>query len=188
MKKNLVGGFTLIETLVAVSILTFAVAGPLFSADRAIVAAITARDQLTASYLAQEGVEYVRAMRDNVYLHDLSAGVISAAWIDFLNTSGANVAGNIGICRGVDCTLDPTLSMDIALHRCIGACGNLNLAVTNIYTQQTGGTPTPFVRTIQIVDASPGGITDVRVVSKVSWTYHSTPYSVTVTDHLTPWQ
>ena len=61
-------GFTLIETMVAVTILTLAVAGPLMTASRAIVAAQSARDQLTASYLAQEGIEYVRAMRDNEYL------------------------------------------------------------------------------------------------------------------------
>jgi len=63
MKEN-THGFTLIETLIAVTILTFAVSGPLYTAGRALVAAEIARDQLVASYLAQEGVESVRAMRD----------------------------------------------------------------------------------------------------------------------------
>ena len=49
-------GFTLIETLIAITILTLAIAGPMVTASRSIVAAQTARDQLTASYLAQEGM------------------------------------------------------------------------------------------------------------------------------------
>ncbi|MDE1919730.1 MAG: prepilin-type N-terminal cleavage/methylation domain-containing protein, partial [Patescibacteria group bacterium] len=48
-------GFTLIEAMVAVTIVTLAVAGPLFTAGRAIIAAQISREQLTASYLAQEG-------------------------------------------------------------------------------------------------------------------------------------
>ena len=72
MKSN--KGFTLVESMIAVTILTFAVAGPLYTASRAFVAAEIARDKLTASYLAQEGVEYVRAMRDNEYLSAYQAG------------------------------------------------------------------------------------------------------------------
>ena len=46
-------GFTIIEALIAVTIITFAVAGPLYTANRAIVAAQGARLQLVASNLAQ---------------------------------------------------------------------------------------------------------------------------------------
>ena len=66
-------GFTLTETMIAITILTFAVAGPLFTASRSIIAADIARDQLTASYLAQEGIEYVRMMRDNAMLRSFAA-------------------------------------------------------------------------------------------------------------------
>ena len=52
--------FTLVETLIAISIVTIAISGPMLSASRALIAANIARDQLTASYLAQEGIEYVR--------------------------------------------------------------------------------------------------------------------------------
>jgi len=68
MKKPMHNGFTLLEALIAVTIITLAVAGPLFSASRAIIAVEISRDKLTASYLAQEGIEYVRAMRDSEYL------------------------------------------------------------------------------------------------------------------------
>ena len=97
-------GFTLIETLIAITILTLAIAGPMVTASRSIVAAQTARDQLTASYLAQEGIEYVRAMRDNEYLTAYQAGgsnVSTTAWNNFLTAS-------INQCRGATCTLDPS--------------------------------------------------------------------------------
>ncbi|MFA5997898.1 MAG: prepilin-type N-terminal cleavage/methylation domain-containing protein [Candidatus Paceibacterota bacterium] len=185
-------GFTLIETMVAVSILTLSVAGPLFTANRAIVAAMTARDQLTASYLAQEGIEYVRAMRDNEFLAAYQAGgssVSSTAWTNFL--TGGDVA-SITQCRATTCTLDPASPMGtgsgFSLQPCTeSACTPLYLA-NSIYTQQSeiaGAVRTPFTRVIQAINVSES---DERIVSTVSWSYHGIPYSVTVSDHLTPWQ
>ena len=190
--KKTTYGFTLIETLIAVTILTFAVSGPLFTASRALVAAEIARDQLTASYLAQEGVEYVRAMRDTEYLAAYQTGGVSVsdtAWSSFLTGSDA---ASITACRSVTCTLDPSLPMGagsgLSLLPCSGdACTPLYLA-NSIYTERSdipGARQTPFTRTIQAIDVSAG---DVRVVSRVSWSFHETPYVVTITNHLTPWQ
>ena len=187
-------GFTLVESMIAVTILTFAVAGPLYTASRALVAAEIARDKLTASYLAQEGVEYVRAMRDNEYLSAYQAGggaISSTAWNNFLN--GSNAA-SITKCRAMTCTLDtyPTVIMGtgsgLSLQTCSGSsCTPLYLA-NGIYTQQstlTGAVRTSFTRTIKTTTVSAN---DERVVSTVSWSFHEIPYVVTVTDHLTPWQ
>ncbi len=57
-------GFTLIETLVAVFILTTSIAAPLTIASRALTTALIAKDQITAFYLAQDAIEYVRFARD----------------------------------------------------------------------------------------------------------------------------
>lgn len=182
-------GFTLIEALIAVTILTLSIAGPLTAASRAIVAAQISRDQLTASYLAQEGIEYVRAMRDNEYLAAYQTGganVSSFAWSDFLNGSSA---ASITQCITTTCTLDPARAMGtgsgLSLQVCSGnTCTPLYLS-NGIYTQQQVGTVTAFTRTVQ---ASTVSANDERIVSKVSWSFHNTSYSVTVTDHLTPWQ
>ncbi len=61
-------GFTLIETFVAITILMIAILGPLTLATRGLFTAIVARDQLTASYLAQDAVEYIRYKRDSNFL------------------------------------------------------------------------------------------------------------------------
>lgn len=185
-------GFTLIETLIAVTILSLAVAGPLTTASRAIVAAQTARDQLTASYLAQEGLEYVRAMRDKEFLSAYSAGLpdtSDAAWDTFLNGGGV---GSIVACKTTEgetttgCTLDPALPMGSALQACSGgSCTPLYLA-NGIYTQQSGiGEQTSFTRIVRIFNATD---TYARVESTVFWSFHGTPYSVRVSDSLVPWQ
>ena len=58
-------GLTMVETLVAISILTIAVIGPLGIIAQALHTSYYARDQITAYYLAQEAIEYVRNLRDN---------------------------------------------------------------------------------------------------------------------------
>ncbi|MFA6502790.1 MAG: type II secretion system protein [Candidatus Paceibacterota bacterium] len=201
MTHTKTSGFTLIETLIAVTILTFATAGPLYTASRALVAAEIARDQLTASYLAQEGVEYVRAMRDYEYLTAYKTGDTTAAWTNFRSGSGA---GSIAQCRASACTLDPTLPMGYGSGSALAAySGDAPLYLTNctpsstgvvctppnIYTQRnlTGSMQTPFTRTIQVSDVA-GTTEEEQVVSTVSWSFHGTPYIVTVTNHVTAWQ
>ncbi|MBU6491039.1 prepilin-type N-terminal cleavage/methylation domain-containing protein [Patescibacteria group bacterium] len=189
-------GFTLIETMVAITILSLAVVGPLFTASRAITAAQGARYELTASYLAQEGIEYVRAMRDNEYLAAYAAGgsISSNAWNNFLSGSDGS---SITQCRTTTCTLDPVLApagmctgpagSGCSLQPCSGnSCTPLYLA-SGVYTQQnlSGSVKTVFTRTVQAVDVSAN---DKRIVSTVAWSFHGIPYAVTVTDHLTPWQ
>lgn len=180
--------FTLIETLVAITILTLAVAGPSFIASRAIIAAQTARDQLTALYLAQEGIEYVRMMRDDRYLAAYQEGgtnVSEEAWDDFLSDQA------LGKCRAPHsiCTLDTTPGAVKSLDDCLGntrdSCDPLSVA--QLYTQQnaSGSTETPFTRTIQATEISP---TEVKIISTVSWDFHNILYSVTVSDLLTSWK
>ncbi|MDR3571013.1 MAG: type II secretion system protein [Candidatus Pacebacteria bacterium] len=64
IKQKIQKGFTLIETLVAISLLMLAVVAPMSLAAQSLTAAYYARNQVTAFYLAQEGIEIVRAVRD----------------------------------------------------------------------------------------------------------------------------
>jgi prepilin-type N-terminal cleavage/methylation domain-containing protein len=174
-------GFTLIETLVAVTILTFAVVGPMVTASRAIVAVESARDHLTASYLAQEGVEYVRAARDDQFLSHVLAEDPEGAWEAFLED-----ANGMAQCRETACALGA-----------IQNDGTPELIFSNTAaTFQLGndddhGEATNFNRTIQLVDPSVSPVPvpdDIRVVSTVTWQFHGKTYTVSATNHLTPWQ
>ncbi len=59
------GGFTIVETLVAVTILMIAIAGPLTVATQALHAAQDAKNQMIATNLAQETIEELRNFKDN---------------------------------------------------------------------------------------------------------------------------
>ncbi|MDO8481500.1 MAG: prepilin-type N-terminal cleavage/methylation domain-containing protein [bacterium] len=63
-------GFTLIETLVAITLLTTAIAAPMTLATKSLSIAYYARDQVAASNLAQEAIESVRHVRDGNVLFD----------------------------------------------------------------------------------------------------------------------
>lgn len=68
IKRIRAQGFTLVETLVAISVLTVAIVAPMTLASQSLTAAYYARDQVTAFNLAQEGLEAVRALRDGQVL------------------------------------------------------------------------------------------------------------------------
>ena len=58
-------GFTLVETFVAITVLVIAVLGPMSLLSRALQDSRYIKDEIIASYLAQEGVELVMDERNN---------------------------------------------------------------------------------------------------------------------------
>ncbi len=67
IKHKKTGGFTIVETLVAITVLMIAIAGPLVIASKGLTAALYAKDQMTASLLAQESMEVIKNVRSNIY-------------------------------------------------------------------------------------------------------------------------
>ncbi len=88
-------GFTLVETLVAITILLLAIGGPMFAVSQSLKSSYYARDQITAFYLAQDAIEYIRNLRDE---NALTGGT----WSDFTSMSG----GPISDCIGLTCRVD----------------------------------------------------------------------------------
>lgn len=62
--KNRQAGFTIIESLVAISLLLTAIAGPLTLANNSLSGAVSSKEQLAAAYLGQDLLEYIRWVRD----------------------------------------------------------------------------------------------------------------------------
>ncbi len=159
-------GFTLIETLVAISILMVAIVAPMTLATQALSAAFYARDQITAFYLAQEGIEVVRSVRDHNIL---------------LATAGqsANIFDNIPLSSGVS-TVDFTAAARVtdpasALVRCpLNNCPVLNTD-GNLYAYSSGSAwrPSIFNRTITARENVDGqgnpDPDDILVTVTVSW-------------------
>ncbi|MEN9852337.1 MAG: hypothetical protein RI996_280 [Candidatus Parcubacteria bacterium] len=104
-------GFTLVETLIAVLILVTSVVTPLSIASQAIVYSATARDQIIASNLAQEAIDFVRNERDRSALNVTAAN--PARFQNFLSKFGT-YSGTNTYCYATDgCAIDaqiPTYS------------------------------------------------------------------------------
>ncbi|MDP3996837.1 MAG: prepilin-type N-terminal cleavage/methylation domain-containing protein [bacterium] len=61
-------GFSLIETIVAVAVLALSVTGPLVVAEKGLTGAREAKNQMISSYLAQDALEFVKAVRnENIF-------------------------------------------------------------------------------------------------------------------------
>src|SRR3989338_7885463 len=92
MCNNMKNGFTIIELIISIFILSVAVVG-IFSAF-SMMAILTAdvTDRLTATYLVQEGMEIIRNIRDTNWLN-MDAGSPGATWLDGLTSCSANSGG-----------------------------------------------------------------------------------------------
>ncbi|HYE23474.1 MAG TPA: hypothetical protein VEA92_03485 [Candidatus Paceibacterota bacterium] len=182
-------GFTLVETLVAVLLLTMTIILPYYAIQRSLTATFSARDDLIASALAQEAVEYVRGVRDNNYL----AGRTGASWLYGLD--GGTGERN---CISAPCSVDVTRGSEVnlAVQQCNGnppsgqpPCYErpLYLSSSNLfYTHVVTGTKTPYVRYIRIEPVAGSGNNAVKITATVTWVYRGT-HNVTVTDVLTNW-
>lgn len=163
-------GFTIIETLVAISILLVAVVAPLSLASQSLSASIRAKEKLIATYLAIEGTEYVRNVRDTNVLST------SLSWLD-----------RIFDCRAVDqCTVEP--SQATAIQNCGGeACGPLWFSEEYGiygYTETEGWKETPYTRSFYLnVDGN-----EAEVVVNVSYEALGVTKTITTREYLKNWQ
>jgi len=76
--KRKYNAFTLVEALVALSILLTGIISGFILVTRALYNAKVIQDRLTASFLAQEGIELVRKIRDTNYVKNING--VSTNW------------------------------------------------------------------------------------------------------------
>jgi prepilin-type N-terminal cleavage/methylation domain-containing protein len=176
MKKKLsafsfqVRGFTLIETMVAISVLILSLVSPLTIASNALKSAYYARDEITAFYLAQEGLEYVRAVRDENRLAD-------ASWLYDLDGS----TGASRDCVHGACVID---FPNFAHLACSGACPALLISADGGLYNQVSGATSPYTRILTITQLS---ATEVKVTVTVIWMSGTINRSFSLSEHLFDW-
>src|SRR3989338_1736354 len=87
LKKNnkLNRAFTLVETLIAISIFSISVLALMSVLGQGISNTNYAKQKILASYLAQEGVEYIRNMRDTYVLYSATSTLGWSAFNTKLN-------------------------------------------------------------------------------------------------------
>lgn len=164
-KRKLVGGFTLVETLVAIAILLIAVVGPMSFVGNSLSQIYIARDQIVAVNLAQEGIEGVRQIRDSNLLARWIAGTTGAGY-----APPASPDFREGITNNPNCATGCALEIGLlpALSACSGACtGQLYRTTSGIFTHSSAGNEkTQFNR---IVTATVINANEITIISTVTW-------------------
>ena len=169
-------GFTLLETLIAIGLLAVSITGPIVLATQGLSSAFFAKDQVTAFYLAQEGVEYVRSIRDENILQQRS-------WLYDLDGSGTKDA-----C--VDQTEPCIIDLPNYTHSSCpaGGCDKLRFnEVSNLYNQTAiGGSniESPYTREVTITTVNSD---EVSIFVTVSWTTGSKTHSFTIRENMFNW-
>lgn len=169
--KTKKSGFTLVETLVAISVLLLVITGPMVISMRTAKSTSFSSEQVQAFFLAQEGLELAQKVRDELVLRSFlppsDSDYLSNPWSTFINPSGTYQncfastgcglawAGTVGqVINPVSCSTPS----NCLLYR--SASGRSKFSHT------VSGNPTLFTRTIYFDQEGSDG---VRVRSEVTW-------------------
>jgi prepilin-type N-terminal cleavage/methylation domain-containing protein len=177
-------GFTLLETVVALTLLVAAAIGPISLASRGLFSAKFSRSRIIALNLAQEGAELVHTMRDNNLLN-------IAAGCTFRGGSGASCANLSDGQYEVDAfDAYETGGDDLELQP--SASRVLRYTPSNaFYTYESfpDSLDTPYIRTITISTLpAESGASPILVESRVSWMESGISRQARVESRLYPWQ
>jgi prepilin-type N-terminal cleavage/methylation domain-containing protein len=186
-KPSTQSGFSLVETLVAITILLIVITGPLAISSSAAKSTSFSSEQVTAFFLAQEGVELVEKARNDLlvpYFIDSNTASTTFTpanpdpWADFTRTAAGGIYRNCYIsinASGCDFTINTDTAGTLSLTNCsvsASACvmyvdkssGNVRSRYTHVSSANT--VSTPYTRTITL---EPISADEVRVISKVTW-------------------
>ncbi len=148
-------GFTIIETLVAVAILAIAILGAMSAVQSGLSSYVFSKDQTAAFYLAQEGFEAVRNIRDENALN-------SRNWLTGLALNSSDP------CHFTQaCTVSPVESLLAIRCPAPGSCPKLRQnATTGFFGYDAAWPETNFRREITLTSI---GADEVAVTVTVSW-------------------
>ena len=160
-------GFTIIEIIIAISVLTFGIILVYSAFSTIIVSTYNLSSRFTAAYLAQEGLETVRNLRDTNVIN-------STTWSAGLSGSPCDAG----------CMADYKTETPAQLVPYNDALLGLN--DDGFYSYDAGGSPTIFARKITITAVS--GTSDILNVDVlVSWSYKGQAFSFDASEYLYNW-
>lgn len=172
---NYSDGFTLIEMMVAVLIMSIAVVGMIVVSSSGVVNFRYLKDKISATFLAGEGIELVHNFRDSYVINPVSGG-----WDGF-------VSATTGCSEG--CTFDALYPGII--NACVEAgdvpCQRLKV-INGAYTYgATGAVDTKYSRVIKIIPVTAGGNEEYVVESTVYWKEGTVNHNVSASESLMNW-
>ena len=152
-------GFTLLEGLVAIFLITVGIGGAYVLTSQTISSAKISSQKLIAAYLVQEGIEIVRNIRDTNWLEETSwnDGLSSGDWEADYQTQN--------------------LTQSYAGHY-------LNIDSNGFYSYSSGS-PTIFERKINI---TPEGSDILKVTVQVEWQERGRTHQIKAQENLYNWR
>lgn len=183
--KKLNKGFTLAETLVATTIFTLSILALFSNISKGISDTNMVSNRIVGAYLAQEGIEYMRNLRDTYVLYDASGA--DAGWTAFNSrlTSGSCTAANGCYFDDQAVSYSDASQAIIAmtLNACGASCPQL-LFSSGRYNYVSGGSTTNFRRKVTVTQPNAN---ETVISVTVSWTYKTTSDSVVFSERMYKW-
>lgn len=171
LKSGKKEGFTVLEVITAIFILTVGVGAALSLMNQTLATGSVVEQTLTASYLAQEGIEIVRNIRDSTWLEKRTNTGI--AWDEYLQVD--------------DWEADYSSQI---LTPYIGDGRFLNIeSATDFYGYGPAVPKTTFKRKITIAEVDPlnPDPNKRKVIVDVTWQERGRTHSFTALEHITNW-
>ena len=186
-------GFTLVETMFAVLILTFTIVGMMTIVANSLFAARYARDEITANYLLQEVIDYIRNDRDTtIFLengnqwsdflaHYVDCSDSDGCYFDVLNNSTPKVCDFQASSNGSKC---PFLYYDAGADTTPFYTNDDNSG--NIGEGEIPKVKTNFQRKIVVVQNA--NVDEIDVTVTVDWYNGGLPVTRSLKTSLMKWQ
>ncbi len=181
-------GFTLVESLVAISILSMSIAATFTAVQNSLQNSSIAKDQTTAFYLAQEAVEFIKNKRDENALISLNESPTVTRWLTGISdvpNDDCWFGVGVGAIGRKTCIVDVTAALPAdTIQACsgdFGTCPFLLKGPNDLFGHQSG-TPTIFRREIQLRNVVDGREVEIKV--RMSWTSRWGTKSFEITENI----
>ena len=162
-------GFTVLEVITAIFILTVGVGAALSLINQSLATGSVVEQTLIASYLAQEGIEIVRNIRDSTWLDDSSL-----EWYNYLPAGDYEIDYSDTDLNGH--TYNPANPKYLNIESVIGFYG---------YGVADPQAQTKFIRVINIDHNQLP--TKIKVTAEVRWEERGRIHTFTALEHITNW-
>jgi len=179
-------GMSLMETVFALGILIFGLGAAVTLVGSAIGSSQQNKDMIVVTNLAREAIEIVRTVRDGSQAGQGFASLTQGVWLVDADTTTFDTASE---------TLVPALvAQGVGSPAVIQDCSNCELVMVDgryVTSDNTGGTPTPYARMVEIIDTPvvpPETVYQKRVIASVMWTVKGRSHVYTLETELWDWK